>query len=301
MRRVVLTILISASVAIARADGLYSSATSSPAASRVESLPPVASPEVVLDPRWTQPAERVVVEPSTCLANRLAPPPQAWYTRLDFYYWDEVVESREFVNESGMLATLGYQRRWGPSRWRVEMFGGVMDYRGYAQNDDGLDPLHDPSGTTYLGCRGEYELLFEPPSFPGATFLAGMGTRLWVRSMDDMLVDSWYVCRGYQETWWTFYPYVGIETRESADPGMHFFGSARVGVTAWTYEHVSLDVTLHPRCGLTSAFELGFRGPRLSISAYAEAMTWAESHMHKDYYQPDSAMVTLGGRLLWRY
>ena len=36
---------------------------------------------------------------------------------------------------------------------------------------------------------------------------------------------------GYQETWWTFYPYIGLETRESSEPGPQFFGSVRVG--AW--------------------------------------------------------------------
>lgn len=301
MWRAVLATLIWANVAVAPADDLCLPSTTLLAARRVESLPPVSSPEVVLGPRRTQPAERAVVEPEACLASRLAPPPQAWYTRLDYYYWDEQIESLDFVNESGMLAALGYQRRWGPSRYRLEMFGGVMDYKGYAQSDYGLDPLHDPNGTTYLGCRGEYELLFEPEFSARTTFLAGIGTRLWVRSMDDMVVESQFVCRGYQETWWTFYPYVGVETRESDDPGLQFFGSARFGVTPWTYEHVSLDITLHPRCGITSAFELGFRGPRLSLSAYLEAMTWAESRMHKDYFQPDSAMVTLGGRLLFRY
>lgn len=264
--------------------------------------PPSAAPEVVYEhSSWFRPSERPAVNSATRSAVFDEPPPQAWYTRLDYYYWDEQIGSMDFVNESGMLATLGRQRRWGMLRYRTEMFGGVVDYKGFAQSDGDLERLRDANGTTYLGCRGECEWLWEPEFFDMTRFYVGIGSRLWIRSMDDMIMESGYPCRGYQETWWTFYPYVGIETRETDEPGLHVFGGARFGLTPWTYEHSSLDVTLHPECGITSQAELGLRSQRLSLSAFVETMTWAASQVHKEYYQPDSALVTLGARLLYRY
>ena len=107
---------------------------------------------------------------------------------------------------------------------------------------------------------------------------------------------------GYQETWWTFYPYVGLETKDSDEPGLKFFGSVRVGATPLTYQYATyFDTTAWPRCGITGQLEAGVRYQRFSLSAFVEVMTWGASAVVQDAYgdysfQPDSRMLTLGGQ-----
>ncbi len=83
---------------------------------------------------------------------------------------------------------------------------------------------------------------------------------------------------------------------------IEFFGSARMGATALTHEHVSWDdVTLYPEMGFLGQLELGLRGPRLFLSGYFEAMTWGESDVVRECWQPRSAMITVGLRSGFRF
>ena len=83
---------------------------------------------------------------------------------------------------------------------------------------------------------------------------------------------------GYQEIWWTFYPYVGLETRNSDEPGLQFFGSVRVGFTPLNFQYATLTdpdypragSVVYPRCGMTGQMELGVRYQRFSASAFVE-------------------------------
>ena len=121
---------------------------------------------------------------------------------------------------------------------------------------------------------------------------------MWFRDLQDAVTPSGTPVAGYQETWWTFYPYVGLETKDSEEPGMKFFGSARIGATPLTYQHATyFDTTVYPRCGITGQLQAGVRYKGFSLSAYAEVMTWAASAIVEDSYQPDSRMITVGGQL----
>jgi hypothetical protein len=226
-----------------------------------------------------------------------------WYYRLESFHWNERVDGTDFVNEYGPISTLGYQRRNGAERVRVELFGGTVAYDGAAQMDDGsLDPYHQSNGTNYLGCRGEYDLLFDPWSSSCVRFFVGLGTRFWIRDLRDAMTPDGVEVMGYQETWWTLYPYVGIETKEPTEPGLHFFCSARIGATPLTYQHASyFETTVYPRCGLTGNLEVGARYSGFLLSAYMEAMTWAQSAMVRDSFQPDSNTFTFGGRLAYSF
>lgn len=231
-----------------------------------------------------------------------------WYFRQETFHWNERSQGADFVNEYGPLSTLGYQHRSGIERYRLELFGGTVAYDGAAQLDNGtLDPYHESNGTDYLGVRAEYELLVEPSAFPQLRFLLGFGTRFWLRDLKDAITPDNVYVTGYQESWWTFYPYIGIETKESNEPGAHFFGSARVGATAFTYQYadyIDLDyyptysnTVLYPRCGLTAQLQLGVRFQKFSLVAYSEIMTWGESAEVRSSCQPASSMVTFGGQL----
>ena len=230
-----------------------------------------------------------------------------WYFREESFHWNERYAGADFVNEYGPISTLGYQHRSGIERFRFEIFGGTVAYYGAAQNADGSsDPYSDSYGTNYIGVRGEYDLLIEPACWPQIRFILGLGTRFWLRDLkDENLPDGTFV-NGYQETWWTVYPYIGLETREPNDTGLHFYGSARIGATVFTYQYADYidpinyplysDTVLNPRCGVTAQLQAGIRFQKFSLVAYSELMTWGESAEVRGSLQPASSMLTLGAQ-----
>jgi len=235
----------------------------------------------------------------TCIDQR----PQAWYVRLDSFRWSERIDSVEVVNESGMLVTIGYQRRIEDWRPRLELFSGSMDYDGHAVFEDYIVPYEQANGTGYLGFRGEIEYLIEPESWSHNRIVLGIGTRLWRRRLHNGRLPSGELVAGYDETWCAFYPYLGLETREQrfSGPRLRLFGSARIGLTPFTFENVSIGPTLHPDSGLTAQCEAGVRNERFVASVLLEIMTWEESAVVRDYFQPASSMATLGGRFAYRF
>jgi len=226
------------------------------------------------------------------LAERLTE--STWYTRIDYFHWNERLDGADFVNEDGPLVTLGYTRRVGPERFRIELFGGDVNYDGAAQFDDGtLDPLSSKTG--YLGTRAEYDLLLEPDWPSRLSFLVGVGTRFWFRDLRDGVSQAGYAVSGYQETWWTIYPYLGLETRRDPQGGPEFFYSGRIGATAVTYEHATYgDAVLRPKPDLTGQLEGGLRSRHLHLSAFFEGMAWRQSSMARGALQPRSQMYTIG-------
>jgi hypothetical protein len=219
-----------------------------------------------------------------------------WYTRIDYFHWDERLDGEDFVNEDGPLMTLGYVRRVGRERFRGEVFGGNIGYEGGVDYEDGTSELLK-SHTDYLGVRGEYDLLFEPDVWPDVSFFVGIGSRFWFRDLPDDYTASGVLVWGYEETWWTLYPYVGMERRRTLDDGLEFFFSGRIGSTVLTYQHVTWnDVTLYPKLGITGQLELGLRGRHLFLASFFEGLTWGESNIRRDSLQPTSRMVTVGLR-----
>lgn len=161
---------------------------------------PVGNPPLVLPP----------IEPDT---------QSTWYARVDYLYWNEVFQGAVFDHESGVLTTVGYQRRREQERYRVELFTGNVDYFGGEYDGNNYQPLD--STTNYLGGRGEIEYLLEPTNLVNNRFIIGLGTRFWFRNVAQ---DS---DAGYQETWWTIYPYLGWEGRHEISPYLESFAGLR--------------------------------------------------------------------------
>jgi hypothetical protein len=239
-----------------------------------------------------QPIWSPAVDPRPVAAERLTE--STWYTRIDYFHWNERVDGQDFVNEEGPLLTLGYVRRVGPERFRGELFGGSVGYDGGAQGPDGsTEPLK--SHTNYMGVRAEYDLLYDPEWWPAASLFVGIGTRFWFRDLPDDYTQSGDLIWGYQETWWTVYPYVGLETRRTLTDEWEFYASGRIGATAATYQHVTFnDVVLYPKLGITGQMQVGVRGRHLFLTGYFEGMTWSESAVVRDSMQPTSRMITVG-------
>ncbi|MEN6451754.1 MAG: hypothetical protein ABFC96_14785 [Thermoguttaceae bacterium] len=235
-----------------------------------------------------------------------------WYTRFDYFSWNEQNGGDRLLDESGTLYTFGYQRRLGSKRFRLELFDGVVDYSGATQSGAPVE-----STTAYIGARGEAEWVWDFDIRPAAStsLVAGLGTRIWIRDLRDGTIvgNRTDYAEGYQETWWTIYPYVGLEKKWLLDGGEEVFLSARLGVTAVTYVMPSLvtiakdsdgnaigyidPAPLFPSANMTSQIELGLRYGPLIGSAFFESMTWQESAVARGLYQPDSRMMTIGLKL----
>jgi hypothetical protein len=242
-------------------------------------------------------------------APLVSPHESTWYFRQETFHWNERSGGVDFVNEYGPISTLGYLHRSGIERFRFELFGGTVAYYGGAQYQDDQgqwqsEALHESNGTNYLGCRGEYDLLIEPATLSNLRFVLGVGNRFWVRDLQDTATPDLFVS-GYQEFWWTFYPYIGLETRNTDQPGLQFLGSARVGFTPLNFQYATLTdpdypragSVVYPRCGFTAQAQLGVTYHRFSATAYVEWFTWGESAVVGDSYQPASQMLTIGAQI----
>ena len=155
-------------------------------------------------------------------------------------------------------------------------------------------------------------MLIEPAVWPQIRFVLGIGTRFWLRDLQDLTgPDGTIYVSGYQETWWTIYPYIGVQTREPNDTGFHWIGSARVGLTAFTYQYADFidlynyplnsDTVLYPRCGVTAQLKLGAKFQGFSLEAYSEIMTWGRFGRGPRGSQPASTMLTMGGQLSYTF
>ncbi len=253
------------------------------------------------------PATAQVYPPATATPAIEKLAQSSWYTRAEYFHWNERIGSVNFVNENGALFTLGYSRQIGIERFRAELFGGDVHYNSY--DDTGLKNM--ASNTGYLGLRGEYEMVLAPAAWEGRfAFLLGLGSRFWIRDLHDGSDNQGYQVVGYQETWWTMYPYLGLETHWRPGSDLDFYSESRVGMTAMTYEFASTtpvvpdpanpfiaERPLWPKVGVFANVEIGLRGPRFFIAGRAEVMSWGESSWGLYSYQPQSLMVTAGGRL----
>ena len=105
-----------------------------------------------------------------------------------------------------------------------------------------------------------------------------------------------------QETWWTIYPYLGLETHHRLGDALEVYTESRVGTTAVTYQFSSTDTNpLWPKPGVVANTEIGLRGPRFFVAGRFEVMTWSPSPLvmgsASESNQPNSVMYTAGGRL----
>lgn len=240
----------------------------------------------------TPPAAVAAVVSAVPIGPRLVE--STWYTRVDWFHWSESFNGANFVTENGPLFTLGYQRRIGSERFRGEFFGSEVHYASTVTfNDGSTAPL--TSTTDYLGFRAEYDYLFQPDWPLLLDFFGGVGTRFWIRNLPDTQDQFGDFVQGYQETWWTLYPYLGMESRHDPSRDVEFYGRGRVGLVAITYEHLTLhQTTPFPGPGVTSQLELGLRGDYLFLAGYAEIFTWRQSGEARGLVQPNSLLLTVG-------
>jgi hypothetical protein len=258
---------------------------------------PAVAQQVAVPAEWQNYTSSTYERAGDCvLPVDRRPAESTWYTRIDYFHWNERFAGADFVNEDGPFFTLGYQRRVGRERFRGELFGSSVHYLADVLNSSNvLEPLS--SHTNYLGVRGEYDLLFEPETFPHLSFFTGIGTRAWNRDLPDDSTASGTFVAGYQEFWWTVYPYLGMETRRDLHDGIELYSMERIGLTAITLERASMnDAALYPRPGITAQLEAGVRGKHVFVSAFSEVFSWQQSAASGGWLQPRSTLFTAGLR-----
>jgi hypothetical protein len=195
---------------------------------------------------------------------------------------------------------------------RAELFGATMHH-----GDTTADGESVNSAVDLFGFRGECEYLWQMTcdGVPPIVGFLGIGTRAWSRDVHDGETLSGQPWVGYQQTWWTIYPYLGLETTRPWSESVDFFATGRVGCTAITYMYMpqygSLDdlPAFYPKPNVTAQVECGWRRKHLSFSFYFEAMTWQQSspeHLHGDpsddqYYSASAQMFTTGLKLGFTY
>ena len=153
---------------------------------------------------WSSPAavQPQVYSPAVAAAEAGQATQCSWYTRVEYFHWNERANGTNFVNESGPLFTLGYTRQIGIERFRAELFGGSVNYRGYDQIQTSTSEVNIPltSSTDYLGLRGEYEMVLAPAAWEGRlAFLIGLGSRFWIRGFPDATDDQGNSVPGYRK------------------------------------------------------------------------------------------------------
>ena len=141
------------------------------------------------------------------------------------------------MNEFGVLYTFGYVHRSGPERLRGEVFGGTMSYSGALVTPTKVNPF--TSSDSIIGVRGEYEYIWNPAAPPWPSLFLGVGTRFWIRDIRDGTDALGHIVTMGPETWWTFYPYIGLEKAWAlTNTGLEVFTSGRLGCTAFTYTYM---------------------------------------------------------------
>jgi len=268
--------------------------------SYAQSAPEVVAPGAA-PPPYLDPNSQKYTGPTIIREQVPAPVEQhflesTWYTRIDYFHWNERFFGQDVVNESGPLVTLGYQRRFDHERFRAELFGGSVDYSGGAIDNNGnVEPLDNI--TNYVGVRAEYDLLLEPETLENVSFFVGIGTRIWNRDLPETVTASGALVDATQEDWFTFYPYLGIERRRTRQGGLEAYWMARIGFTALTLERsTDNNAAIYPKAGITAQLEGGVRGKHFFASAFSEVMYWNQSSVSAGWLQPASTMVTVGLR-----
>ena len=236
------------------------------------------------------------------------------YGRVDAFRW---TESADNVSESGALFTLGFQFGIDTNRFRLELFCGDVGYSDdFTTPQTGTTSASNSSDTTYIGTRMEFERAFKFDAVPSLSFIAGVGTRLWSRAVYESFANvSNTPVTGYDEGWWTNYPYLGLETRRQPGATFEWYASAHVGVTAFTLESFAVrdgsfmlvsspsgtiitqqdgaSTSAYPKPGMTESVELGIRYKLFNIAFCFDGLAWAQSSTTPPY-QPATQMYQFG-------
>ncbi|HET6420672.1 MAG TPA: hypothetical protein VFG19_10980 [Geobacteraceae bacterium] len=238
------------------------------------------------------------------------------YPSFQYFQWEEYHAGQRLLKETGPLfgagAAIGLE---GPKlgnnnfftlKAKGELFGGVIDYDGHAQDLQTGEQFPIKTDVDYFGTKGEADLgwRYTVGQFYLEPF-GGLGIRWWLRDLQDTTSTdangNTVQVAGYQEDWLSAYARVGLRG------GFYVSGNVRVfaegGAKYPFYTRNSTDfpgvgsVTVKPG-GRWSAFaELGAQYKWFRPSVFYEGFRYADSPPSSGLFQPESDSDIIGVNL----
>jgi hypothetical protein len=211
---------------------------------------------------------------------------------IDSYTWREIDDDgARLLRESGPLFALifNYEREYPNHvtlRPAAEIFGGSVDYDGQAC--DRITLICEParSKTDYFGVKLEGDLGGKIRAANGFSIepFAGLGLRVWARSLQDGSTASGLPTSGYWEKWVTAYGRAGL--RGGVDLAVRKQVYAIIGIKLPFYNEntaylsdigYNRDLVVHP--GRENSFfaEAGFKLDRFTTALYYDSFRFSKS------------------------
>ena len=233
------------------------------------------------------------------------------YLSGQYFTWDESINGRRLLKESGPLVSAGVVAGFTTaSSWtikgRAEVFGGRIGYDGETQAPVSAKVQTD---VNYFGTRQELDLGYRISSGNlGIEPFAGLGYRWWLRDLQDTSTAGMRVS-GYTELWQTGYCRLGARARYLAPRRAAFFAEGGAKYPFYTGNSVDFAgsgvMTLQP-VGRWSGFaETGVAWRHLKLTLSYEAFRYSRSPLAAAgnllFFQPDSSSDLVGLSLGWAF
>ncbi len=228
------------------------------------------------------------------------------------FEWKESFDGKEFLKESGPLFGVGGELglRLAAPLWlqgRGEVFFGDVDYDGAIMTSRG-ELIPYKSTTQYAGIKGEGHMAFR---FPLSRDLyvkpyVGLGLRVWRRTLDTAISDTYIGEWGYVEDWMTMYGILGCGGGIALGRNEELFGrvEGRLPISnSMTADLTNVggpsDVELKPGRRASIYLEGGFNATPITLSLFIETLTFSESPLDNKYqaaFQPESNSTMIGAK-----
>jgi len=228
------------------------------------------------------------------------------YGHLDNFEWQEYLLGQEIVRDSGPMYGIGADLTIAPPIMLIieangEFYFGNLDYDGFIQNARGLEPYR--SKTQYLGIKGSVDIaiMFDVTDHLSLKPYLGIGANAWRRRLDDTGGRVY----GYDESWLTLFPFIGLRAGVPVTRRVEVFGKAELRLSAYNVEKVDMSnlggpsgIYLSPGRQPSFCAEAGVNIAFVSVSFYYETLRFGESDIDNQYdiFQPESKADTYGIR-----
>ncbi len=235
------------------------------------------------------------------------------YPSFQYFQWEEFHDGQRLLRETGPLfgagAVVGLE---GPKlgknsfltlKAKGELFGGVIDYDGHAQDLQTEEQFPIKTDVNYFGTKGEADLGWR--YIAGQFYLepfGGLGIRWWLRDLQDTTSTdangNTVQVTGYQEDWVSAYARVGLRGGFTVSNNFRVFAEAGAKYPFYTTNNADFpgvgSVTVKPG-GEWSAFaEIGAQYRWFRPSVFYEGFNYSASPVSNGLFQPESEPEIIG-------
>jgi hypothetical protein len=230
---------------------------------------------------------------------------------IERFQWSEHYAGRKILEESGPLFGIGAEGsfRLREPLWaevRAELFLGDVDYDGFVQYRESIEPFESTTSYTGVGAEGDLAVRFAIARDLAGSAFAGFGLRTWDRALATELADDEIGEHGYEESWTTVYGLLGFLAEWTASDSLVVFGRVRLSPAIANRVDVDLsnvggpsDIELEPDPEVSFTLDVGLNWKRFSGSVFYETRAFGESPLDDKYglvFQPESEAEIVGVR-----